>query len=88
MAKVLWTIDALNDLAGIWMTAGNRAEVNQSIDAIDRELVLHPMGAGESREDGRRVLLHSPLGVAFAPEPDGQTVWVHSVWYYSRRKKS
>lgn len=87
MAKVMWTVDALNDLAGIGINAGDRKQINETVDRIESDLATSPLDAGESREDGRRVLLHAPLAVAFVPEEDGRTVWVHSVWYYARRNR-
>jgi len=87
MTTVIWLHEALQELAAIWLAAVDRTEITTTVTFIDIALENDPLGAGESREDGRRVLLASPLGVSFRTDPDGRNVWVQAVWAYKKRHR-
>ena len=79
---VLWDPAAEQELADVWITAADRAAVTSAADEIDRRLRRDPEQQGESRDDGRRVLLVSPLGVLFRVLPDDRIVRVIQVWSF------
>ncbi len=80
MAEVLWTPSALDRLATIWTESSRREAVNEAVARIDRELAADPAHSGESRDEGRRILIDLPLGVIFRPGPGGASVTVLAVW--------
>ena len=67
MFSVGWVRSALNDLAGIWNQAnsGERAAISDAANRIDSILAANPSDQGESRPNGRRVLVELPLVVVF-----------------------
>jgi plasmid stabilization system protein ParE len=68
---VVWSTPALNQLAQIWIDAGDREAVNFSAAAIDRELATNPESKGESVHEGLRAFQASPLYVLYTvSEPD------------------
>ena len=87
MTTVIWISQAIQELADIWVAAEDRSEITNAVRVIDIVLANDPHGAGESREDHRRVLLESPLGVSFRTDPDGRNVWVQAAWVYKKRHR-
>jgi plasmid stabilization system protein ParE len=79
---VLWDPEAEQELAAIWVAAADRAAVTAATDEIDRLLRTNPEQRGESRDDGRRILLVAPLGVLFRVLPDDRVVRVLQVWSF------
>jgi hypothetical protein len=77
---VLWDPDAEQALADIWMNASDRGDVTAAADQIDRVLRIDPQQQGESRAQGRRVLLIAPLGVLFRVLEQDRIVRVIQVW--------
>ena len=77
---VVWTRNAEDLLAQVWLNASNRQEVRRATDEID--LLLHddPELQGESRPNGRRMLLNNPVGVVYQVKPDDRVVEVLYVW--------
>ncbi len=77
---VVWSLDAENDLAAIWMEAEYRAEVTAAGDAIDVILREDAHLKGESRHGRVRVLLVAPLGIEFEVLRDDCIARVVYVW--------
>jgi hypothetical protein len=82
---VLWVRRAEAKLAQIWNEATDRKDVTQAANAIDAELHENPEQCGESRPDGLRILIASPLAVTFRVDPDDQVVRVADVWRFRRK---
>ena len=86
MFTVYWRRMALNRLAEIWARAADRGAITAAVDRIDRELSVAPAAKGESRDEGRRILLEPPLGVFFRVEPQDRAVSVLTVWYIAAHR--
>jgi hypothetical protein len=68
---VVWSTPALNELAQLWIEAGDRDAVNTAAASIDRELAANPENKGEAVHEGLRALEALPLFVLYsASEPD------------------
>lgn len=70
------------DLAAAWLNAPDRNAVTRAAHTIDLMLQRDPENAGESRDEGRRILLVPPLGVDYEVFPDKLEVHVLSLWSY------
>jgi hypothetical protein len=79
---VLWKPEAERRLAELWLNAVDRNAVTQAANEIDRRLQTNPDQEGESRSDGRRLLLVNPLAVLFEVVPDDRIVYGLTVWQY------
>jgi hypothetical protein len=79
---VTWKPEAERRLAELWMNAIDRNAVTLAANEIDRRLQTNPDQEGESRPDGRRLLLVAPLAVLFRVVPEDRIVSVLSVWQY------
>jgi plasmid stabilization system protein ParE len=79
---VVWKPEAERRLAEIWNQATDRNAVARATHVIDTILGSDPEAAGESREEGFRVLFQRPLGVMFEVSPDDRMVRVVSVWAF------
>lgn len=77
---VVWKPEAERRLASIWNHATNRNAIAKATHAIDNFLGRDPEEAGESRDEGFRVLLERPLGVIFEVSPDDRIARVVAVW--------
>ncbi len=84
---VVWKPEAERRLATIWTNAGDRNAIARAAGVIDRTLLSRPESVGESRNQGRRILLEPPLGVVYRVSPPDRTVTVLTVWAYERRSK-
>jgi plasmid stabilization system protein ParE len=62
---VVWKPAAERDLAQIWVSSQNPAAIARAANRIDADLRLAPQKAGESRDDGHRILCVLPLVVGF-----------------------
>ena len=82
---VIWMSNAERELARLWTDHTDRAAIAAAADAIDIRLSKDPARAGESREDGMRVLIVAPLTVYFRVMVDDRMVEVVSVRYIARR---
>jgi hypothetical protein len=68
---VVWSTPALNQLAQLWLEAGDRTAVNEAAAMIDRELAVNPEVKGEVVHEGLLAYETPPLHVLFtASEPD------------------
>lgn len=79
---VAWLPDAEQELAAIYMNASDPSAISQASNLIDYRLARNPAQEGESRPNGRRILLVSPLGVIFRVSEDDRLVTVSHVWTY------
>lgn len=80
---VTWVPDAEQELASLWVHAVDRAAVTDAANRIDQCLRFDPQAQGESRSQGKRVLLVPPLGIIFKVHPHDLVVQVLSVWHYA-----
>ena len=64
-ATVVWTKDAMNQLAQAWLNAVDRAAVTSAADAIDARLKQNPDSAGVPYDDNSLVLIVRPLAVRY-----------------------
>jgi plasmid stabilization system protein ParE len=83
---VLWKPDAERRLATIWLQTGDRRAVRSAADEIDHLLATDPVARGESRDEGRRVLIQLPLGVFFRVNQGDRKVSVLAVWEIKKRR--
>jgi hypothetical protein len=81
---VLWVRRAESKLAQIWNEAADRAEITHAANAIDAGLGDNPEDCGESRPNGLRIAIVSPLALTFRVEADDRIVRVHDVWRFRR----
>jgi hypothetical protein len=86
MFAVRWTKPALGELADVWVNADPnlRKAITSAASDLDSRLEREGDAAGESRPEGHRILLISPLGVHF--EVQGSIVRVLRVWLFRKPK--
>lgn len=82
---VLWTSDAEQELAAIWLNAADRSAVTSAAHSIDALLRVDPQTRGESRQEEVRVLFAPPLGVDFEVVEGDRIVYVLAVWFFGKR---
>jgi len=82
---VVWLAVALDELARLYNDAPNRELVTAASNRIDRLLSRDPEEVGESRSNGRRILLEAPLGVIYTVRADDRLVEVGYVWAFQTR---
>jgi len=74
-----WTTDAEDQLAGIWMKAADRPDVNDAQQRIDAELEFDAHRKGDEVAEGLRQLTIPPLRAYFEIDEDGRQVQVTAV---------
>jgi hypothetical protein len=62
---LIWKPAVEQRLAQIWTEAADRRAVTEAADKIDEVLRTHPLAVGESRDEGRRILIEEPLVVVY-----------------------
>ena len=63
---VEWSVDALNQLAQLWIKAPDRGSVTSASHHLDTELRRDPFNLGESRDSFvNRTAIAMPLGIEF-----------------------
>ncbi len=77
---VVWTRDTENELANLWLHTADRRAVTAAGDAIDAQLRRDPFATSESRGGQTRLMIESPLVVAYEVIPDDCLVSVWAVW--------
>ncbi|NLX97421.1 MAG: hypothetical protein GXY83_14730 [Rhodopirellula sp.] len=87
MFQVEWLQSALDELTTVWTDANSslREAISSAVYQIDQLLSSDPEEQGESREEARRILLLSPLGVLFRVEDNSRRVTVFHVWLFRKR---
>jgi hypothetical protein len=83
---VLWVPAAEAALANIWLNADDRREISRAAHELEAALQRAPENEGESREEGRRVVLETPLGVKLRVFPQDRIVRILDVWHFDTRK--
>ena len=85
---VLWTPAAEEELAAIWIDAGDRSAVTSAAAAIDNLLSSDPESRGELRFDTVRTLCVSPVGIDFEVVEQDRIVWVLFSWDTTKDKRT
>ena len=79
--NVIWTPDAEELLANLWLGSIDRNFLTWAIDHLEVLLARNPLGAGDSRSSSiDRICLENNVGVAYEVIEDDKKVFVHSVW--------
>ena len=83
-----WVDKALADLAELWTEADSteRLVINAAAQEIDARLGADPLGQGESRSKGRRLMFVGPLAVMFEIDFSQNLVSVLQLKRSQRRK--
>ncbi|MBW3596607.1 MAG: hypothetical protein KY475_04960 [Planctomycetes bacterium] len=79
---VLWTEEAEDELAEIWIAAADRTAITVAANQIDATLRNDATQQGESREGDEHILLAPPLGVLFKALAEDRIAYVFTVWRY------
>lgn len=89
MFQVRWHSAPREALAKVWLESDSetRKLINVAAKEIDLLLKSAPLGAGESRPSGRRILFALPLAAIFRIEQDQRTVSVLELWPVRPRKQ-
>ena len=77
--KVVWSADAEDELASIWIRAFDRRAVTAAQAAIDGELALSPTTKGTEVSEGLRKLMISPLLAFFEVDEPARLVKVTAI---------
>lgn len=77
---VVWRPSAEQELARLWNTATNRAEVVAAADKIDAALAREPLSFGESRGGATRLVLVAPLAALYDVDEPNRLVTVWNLW--------
>lgn len=77
---VVWTPAAEQDLAAMWINAGDRNAVSLAANGIERLLRHNPNAVGETYFDTVRTVAIPPLGVDYEVSDEDRLVYVLSVW--------
>lgn len=80
---VEWTPSALQELAGLWTSATDRAEVTAISNAIDARSGLDPLNTGEAHGGiggTTRIHFHLPFAVLFDVFETNQRILVWAIW--------
>jgi hypothetical protein len=77
---VIWSPEAEQALAALWLHAPDRAAVTAAAYRIDQRLTNDPDQQGAARSPGVRILVEPPLAVLFEVSPLDRIVRVFHVW--------
>lgn len=77
---VVYVPEAEQQLAAIWNSSQQQAEVSRAANEIDRLLAYHAPSEGEARSGDVRLLIVPPLAVLYRIHPDDCIVRVAEVW--------
>ncbi|MBI3823135.1 MAG: hypothetical protein HY289_10715 [Planctomycetes bacterium] len=77
---VLWKARAEADLANLWTSASDKADITAAANRIDVRLRKDPLHTGDPRASDDRVYFDPPLGILFTVAEMDRTVWVERVW--------
>jgi hypothetical protein len=84
---VVWFPDCERELAALWLVAPDRNAVTAAAALIDRQLADDPENVGESRGDGRRIIIAPPLAATYRVRKDDRIVEVINVRKLPQHKK-
>jgi hypothetical protein len=82
---VMWVPDAEAELAELWLASDDREAMTVATDQIEKQLRHNPESAGESRAEGRRILIMPPLAVVYRVLADDRIVQVSNVLRFPKR---
>lgn len=87
MYDVGWRHSAVDDLTRIWTAADSptRDRLTETIQRVEAALRLAPARVGESRDDGRRILIGPDLCWLFRVSEELRLVAVLAVWQPRRK---
>jgi hypothetical protein len=83
--QVDWHPRAEAELTRIWLNEPLSQLISLAANRIDQQLTEHPAEVGESRPNGRRILLDAPLGIYYRFYEEDRRVLVLKVWYFRKR---
>jgi plasmid stabilization system protein ParE len=87
--QVIWRNAATRGLTSIVARAMDQglgtAAITRAVAALDQKLRQNPMGIGESRSEGERIVFERPLWVYYEVHEDEKVVIVLSVGYDPRK---
>jgi hypothetical protein len=79
--EVIWQPVAEDELAAIWLAAGDRDAVAEAALWFDSRLSRQPLTLGESRDASvHRIAYHGSLGIEFEVVEDDKRVIVQGVF--------
>jgi hypothetical protein len=78
--KIVWIPVAESDLTQMWLSSRMRHEITAAVGKIDAVLSQNPHDCGESRDEGKRILFESPVGVLFKVNEQLRRVFVIAAW--------
>jgi mRNA-degrading endonuclease RelE of RelBE toxin-antitoxin system len=81
-----WTARAENELADVWMNSPDPDAVAAAARDVERRLSRNPLGIGESRELGNRIVFETPLAVIYWVDTTNRIVTVVSVHWSGPRR--
>jgi len=76
---VVWTREALDELAELWLGTIDRSSVTRATAAVDEALAHNPKVQGKPLSEGLRRLRQDPLLVLFAVREQDRLVEVVTV---------
>jgi hypothetical protein len=85
--NVVWLPDAEEELARCWLSSPDRQRLTFAADQIDKQLQRDPEDIGESRAEGRRILIVPPLTVTYRVRLDERVVSVIHVREFHRKEE-
>lgn len=77
---VVWLPSAEQELARLWLTASDRAQVGEIADRIDATLSRDPLAIGESRGGHTRIVIAPPLTILYDVDEPNRLVRVWNLW--------
>lgn len=83
---VFWKPTAEGQLASLWNESHDRSAIARAADEVDALLAVDPQSRGESRSGASRVLIVTPLVVAFEVREPDRAVDVLGVRHLPRSK--
>ena len=76
-----WTVDALNELAAVWLAASDQLAVTNAAHRLELALERHPFAIGLPRNSSvNRTAVDLPLGIDYEIIEDDKRVRVLRVW--------
>lgn len=73
---VVWARDAVNDVADLWLVAGDRDEIALASHRIQQDLAADATAKGVEVSEGLRALNVPPLRILFSVREDDRVVEV------------
>lgn len=76
---VLWSPDATDDLARLWISTSRPAYLASACNLLDKALATGADRLGESRDSNRRVAFCAPLVIYYEIDENDRKVYVTAV---------